>query len=47
MGAPCAKRLVQQSPLSTTPLPVANWPTRTMAELANQVVKELPLDNSV
>jgi site-specific recombinase XerD len=37
----------QQSPLSTTPLPVANWPTRAVTEQADQVVKELPLDNSV
>jgi site-specific recombinase XerD len=37
----------QQPPLSNTPLPVANWPTRTAVKQADQVFKELTLDNSV
>jgi len=36
----------QQMPLSDTPLPMANWPTRVAAEHA-QIVKEPALDNSV
>jgi hypothetical protein len=37
----------QQIPLSSVPIPVANWPTQTVAESAEQIFKELPLDNSV
>ena len=37
----------QQMPLSSVPIPVANWPTQTVAESAEQIFTELPLDNSV
>jgi site-specific recombinase XerD len=37
----------QQMPLSSVPIPVANWPTQTVAESVEQIFKELPLDNSV
>jgi site-specific recombinase XerD len=37
----------QQPPLSSTPLLMANWPTLGVARPADQIVKELPLDNSV
>lgn len=37
----------QQMPLSSVPIPVANWPTQTVAESAEKIFKELPLDNSV
>ena len=42
-----AKVEVQQPPLSNTPLLIANWPIRTAVEPADQVFKELTLDNSV
>ena len=38
---------VRSPPLSTTPIPVPNWPTRTVIMQDDQIVKELPLDNSV
>lgn len=36
----------QHMPLADAPVPVANWPTRTIAE-HEQIFKELALDNSV
>ena len=38
---------IQQPPLSNTPIPVADWPTSTAVEPADQVFKDLALDNSV
>jgi integrase/recombinase XerC len=38
---------IQQSPLSNTPIPVDDWPTQTPLERADQIFKELALDNSV
>jgi len=42
-----AKIEVQQPPLSNTPLLMADWPVRTAVEPADQIFKELTLDNSV
>ena len=38
---------LRHAPLSNTPIPAVNWPTQTVVEPANQVFKELTLDNSV
>jgi len=38
---------IQQLPLSNTPIPVDDWPTQTPFERADQIFKELALDNSV
>ncbi len=38
---------IQQPPLSNTPIPVDDWPTQASFERANQIFKELALDNSV
>jgi len=37
---------VRSPPLSTTPILVANWPAGTVLVQDDQIVKELPLDNS-
>jgi site-specific recombinase XerD len=37
----------QQTPLSTAPIPMADWPTQTTAKSLEQIFKEPALDNSV